>query len=136
MGRARTGVFNTDKLVTMYYYGTDLREAGHYFWHITERGLERHSEAFRQLLNHSFPFDVYKHAKEQKGTTLYRYENGYSIVSITGSCSDQRGGTVSVFFKQGEFSMKEMLEEMRTYEVVKKMIAKMPFSIQPEVWLA
>lgn len=118
------------------YFGTNIDDYGHYFWVVGEYGLKNKDLSFPVGKGipvsryKEWPFNPEEYPKNRaKGAVEFYQESGYSILAICGSCKDNRPGTKSVFFKEGAISKEELKEEILSYEVVRKMIEKMPFKI-------
>ncbi len=118
----------------MEYYGTDLKNAGHYFFLISNNQLcysnRRHGE---------LPFSPdYLSVGDEKGTVRYvtidcpQKDERFLIVSISGSCADHRGGTKSVFWKKTTDgnSVYDFANEVKGNEVFQKMESLMNFKIK------
>lgn len=110
----------------MQYFGTDLHTHGHYFWIITDEWLERSGVDFNSL---SFnPYNIVK-KDSSKGTTVWRQTDEFSILGIVGSCKDERGGTVSVFFTEEKLNQEEMIAKLKDMPVVMDMFKAMKFKL-------
>ncbi len=109
------------------YFGTDLLQAGHFMWEIPPHGkyLGKGSINFKSLPFHpetfvdNLPF----------GAVRWHTIEDYSICAICGSCSDDRGGTRSVFWIKETISNEELKERILAVPVLKEIIEKMPFKI-------
>lgn len=94
------------------YFGTDLRNAGHYFWNVSEYGLSHSGRVFG-----STPFDPEKLPEwnDKKyvvpvGYTQFFQKEGYSVYAIAGSVVDKRGGCKSVFFVNALITQEELIQ--------------------------
>lgn len=112
-----------DKLDTsrLYYFGTALNVAGHYFWDI-ERGFRRAQIAFIDI-----PFNPYFAQAIKPGEHLFTVINQINVLCIGGSCYDTRGGTVTTFFSQEDLTQDEMIERIRNNQWAMSIINQMPF---------
>lgn len=105
----------------LHYYGTSLASVGHYFWNISENGKELISWNFNGW--DILPFHIEKLVPTETGA-----KTAYGIVedktglattylAFTGSPSDKRAGSVSVFFTAGEHSENEMIEAINNTQI-------------------
>jgi hypothetical protein len=114
----------------IHYFGTNLGDYGHYFWH-----LEGDSIYNRDLNFKDFPFNPEEMPRRSKGETIrkgevrFYHEEGYSICAIEGSCKDQRWGTKSVFFVREDLSIEQLVEKILSVPIAKKIIDSMPFPV-------
>lgn len=110
----------------MNYFGTSLTDHGHYFWEVGQDGLYNSSLDFKYGFD---PQTLGKGHNLDKGDTLYKKENGYSIYYIEGSCKDDRHGTKSVFFEKGIFSPQQLKEKILSIPICKRIIEAMKFKV-------
>jgi hypothetical protein len=123
----------------LFYFGTDLYQAGHYFFKFEGDGkrdlgltfpkgvgisLERHKE---------WPFDPERFT-ESKGlkigeATYGRIGTEYTICGFNGSCADSRPGSKSVFFVEGLVEFKDMQGLIESFPAAKEIIDAMKFPI-------
>jgi hypothetical protein len=114
----------------MNYFGTDLRQAGHYFWDLIGEGMSKSKIYFQDI-----PFDPYDGQKPlQKGTVTFKNIDGFSVAIISGSCTDGRNGTVSTFFVKETISLQELKERILSIPIAKKIIEQMPFEVNWYQW--
>lgn len=110
----------------MNYYGTTTTSAGHYFYEL--EGSSMRSSKFRlgdlPFNPEALPFKVVKN-----GEVRHYQCFGLTILAICGSPSDQRGGSKSVFWVDGNFTAKEMKEKILAIPIGKKIIEQMPFEV-------
>lgn len=113
----------------MIYYGTNLTEYGHYFWKLNDtqlvyKGLDGKDE--------SVPFepDNLISSGAPKGMVGFFRIDGYSIIAISGSCKDTRGGTKSVFWVKGDVEPGALKEMILAVPIAKRMIEQMPFEVK------
>ena len=110
----------------MRYFGTNTREAGHYYWDLS-KGMARVGLRAGDLpFNPEGLFSSYA----QKGTTCYAQCGSYTIFGICGSPIDKRNGCKSVFFVEGTLTREEMVESIKKYPAAQEIISKMPFEIK------
>jgi hypothetical protein len=108
------------------YFGTDLKQAGHYFWMLENDNMWRHYMDFKEI-----DFDPYDGQKPKpKGTTTFFQTDKFTVIVINGSCSDNRNGTVSTFFTQDRLMMNELKEKILSIPIAVKIIEQMPFNIK------
>ncbi len=109
----------------MYYFGTSLKNYGHFLWDLKE-GIMR---------NQGIRFDHLPFHPEQltnnflKGEVMFYQCTGHTVIGISGSCKDERLGTKSIFWVLEKISFNEMKERMLNDPVAKNIINKMPFEI-------
>lgn len=111
-------------MIPLSYFGTDTINYGHYIWSFGSTG-ESMSKSYDDFSN----FDLYKYKSEKKGTVKFFNENGYTVLAITGSCIDTRGGTVSVFFCEGDLTKPQMTQKIKASSAAMNIINHMPFEI-------
>lgn len=122
---------------SIYYFGTDTRSAGHYFWHITENSIYGSTLAFpdgsdkgiTKWSNHPFDAEALPISKTN-GDVEFHFINGYSICAICGSPADKRPGCKSVFFVKGKISNEGLKEHIMSLLPAKEIIDKMPFEVR------
>lgn len=112
---------------SLHYFGTDTRDYGHYCWDFDSTGQYMSKS---QSYSDNVKFDAYKFKSERKGTVKYFIENGYSVLAITGSCKDTRGGTVSVFFANKDFTEEQIIQKVKMTPAAMKIINNMPFNVE------
>jgi hypothetical protein len=119
----------------MYYFGTDLKNYGHYFWILEPDYMYKGWIALDSL-----PFNPedmpYRKRGERfpagiisKGDAAYYQEGGCSIFAIEGSCKDKRPGSKSVFFMKELISREELKERILSIPIAKRIIEQMPFEV-------
>jgi hypothetical protein len=113
----------------MNYFGTNLTSAGHYFWTLEDDKLHTPRLSFVD-----YPFDPYtildkKRPRYVKGETGFLQIDGYSVLAIEGSPTDDRWGTVSVFFVRELIDRELLCERILAHPFAKQIIACMPFDV-------
>lgn len=133
----------------MYYFGTDLKQGGHYFFQLSgdimlHMGLsfpERNMPGIPLFRHTEWPFDPQKFPRYEKGETAMRgevrfyHEAGYTIFAVCGSPVDKRPGCQSVFFLKGEYSFAQMAEKIYAIPIAVKIMDAFPkglISLTPE----
>lgn len=107
------------------YFGTDDKQAGHYNWTIDENLRRDYDFQWSE-----FDFDPYdKQKPHPKGTTTYIKTDKFSAIIITGSAADERNGTVSTFFIEGNKTKEELKEFILSVPGAVKLINAMPFDV-------
>lgn len=112
------------------YYGTDLLQAGHHFW-VLDGGFNRNLSKYE-----SFPFNPeslpYAGRKKEYVVGTVRFYNfaGFTICAISGSCSDDRGGSKSIFFVQEDLTHDDFKATLLADKTVQKIIKQMPFQVK------
>jgi len=118
----------------MNYFGTDLIQAGHYMWDLSEDGTYLKDGTTKNLK--TIPFDPEEMPRRingngfPRGTVKFYNESGYSICAIEGSCSDTRGGCKSVFWIKESLTDEQLKELILSIPVFNKIIDQMPFEIK------
>lgn len=120
----------------IYYFGTSLTSAGHYFWTIGSDGLRSARISFSEI-----PFNPEELPRHPKGEYNYFHdghcafykENGYSIFAITGSCKDHRPNSKSVFFTKDDLTFQQLWETLCEYPVFREMLGQMDFIVRTEL---
>ena len=117
--------------MTLHYFGTNLREAGHYLF--TLEG-DSFYPAFYRWVDLTFnPYDIpnqYDKRTIRKGDKDFYQKDGFSILVIEGSCYDQRWGTRTVFFVDGLIDEAKMRELINSVPIAVKILAALPFEVQ------
>lgn len=120
----------------LFYFGTDLRQAGHYFWSLSEGSMRSHGLSFptgeyigKWPFNPETLLEEKRKDSRKKGNVVCAREAGYTIIAIEGSCSDNRPGTKSVFFTDMDYRYKDFALEMVQTPIVKAIIKKFPFAV-------
>ena len=109
----------------MNYFGTSLKEHGHYLWDLREGIMIKCGLNFKH-----FPFSPESLTNNLlKGEVIFYQCTGYTVVGIAGSCTDERQGTKSIFWVTEIISFDKMKERILNEPVAKKIIDKMPFEI-------
>lgn len=131
----------------LFYFGTDLRSAGHYFWELDEKGFISHSLYFpadngKTHLNiNNWAFNPEQLTDKKKVLTKGEIEyfripykdTDFVVVHIEGSCADTRPGTKSVFWVEGkitEVKLGDLKEIILSNPTAKAIIDKMPFEVK------
>lgn len=117
------------------YFGTSIGRPGHYFWNISEEGLDGLNISFSVLPFN--PEELPRHPKGayhhfNNGHCEFYNENGYSILAITGSCADHRPNSKSIFFVKEDISARELLDRLQSLRIFQEMVSKMDFRIELE----
>jgi hypothetical protein len=116
--------------MTLEYYGTNLDQAGHSFYILSENNFETNRDRFNE-----FPFNPealpYADRKKEFKKGVVRFYNfaGFTILAISGSSADTRGGSKSVFFVQEDLTREVFESKLKAHPLVQKIIAKMPFDV-------
>lgn len=114
----------------MEYFGTNLNCAGHYFWHLDGSRLRDSKRRWDSLPFNPESYPVYgKNEIRTKGDYQFHQVNGYSILSIYGSCTDKRHGTRSVFFINELVSKEQMIVKLLNIPIARQIIEQMPFDV-------
>lgn len=111
----------------MKYFGTNTREAGHYYWDLS-KGM-----GYIGLSRGDCPFDpegLFRSATSENGDTCYMQHGEFTVFGICGSPVDKRRGCKSIFYIKQKFSREEMVEQIKRYPAAQEIISKMPFEIK------
>lgn len=113
----------------MNYYGTNLTEYGHYFWKLAGaqliyKGLDGKDEPV------PFEPDNLISSNAAKGTVGFFALDGYSILAISGSPKDTRGGTKSVFWVKGDVAPSALKDMILAVPIARRIIEEMPFEVK------
>lgn len=117
-------------MLTINYFGTDLRTHGHYIW-----TLEGNRFTEKQYSKQDLPFDpedsdllypIAKGAKRVKGEVIWQFlPCGYSVLYIECSPVDQRPGSKSVFWVEGHMIREEMIQRISGIQIALNIIVAM-----------
>ena len=111
------------------YFGTNTREAGHYFFELGEYF------SLGNLNFKAFPFNPeslprYEKGEQRKrGDVRFYHVQDYHICAIYGSCVDDRPGCKSVFFVKGIEDNHLLMKMILETPAAKAIIDKMPFDV-------
>lgn len=109
----------------MEYFGTDLRDHGHFRWTLTEHGPSKRSLNFKGI-----PFNPEELTKNlPKGSVVFYQGGGFTVLGISGSCVDDRPGTKSIFWVNETIEKSEMVERVKAQPFFIKMIDQMKFKV-------
>jgi hypothetical protein len=111
----------------MNYFGTELTSAGHFMWEMIGSELYRNRMSIGDC---PFNPEALPYKKYKNGDVGYYQCFGFSILAICGSCKDNRAGSKSVFWLEGNFTADEMKERILTIPIGKKIIEQMSFKVQ------
>ena len=109
----------------MEYFGTNLTEHGHYSWNLTGDRMVRIG-----LLPKNTPFDPENLTINlPKGEVVFYQSSKFTVLGISGSCKDDRGGTKSIFWVKELLTKQEMFERIKENKLAKAIIDAMPFEV-------
>ena len=109
----------------MEYFGTNLTSAGHYRWNLNNDYLQSGSIDF-----HGLPFNPEGLTKDiPKGGVIFYQGGGFTVLGISGSCSDDRPGTKSIFWVKEIISKSKIIDKIKSNKLASEIINKMPFEI-------
>lgn len=109
------------------YFGTNLDSHGHYFWDLSLDSFGRSNRRFHEL---PFNPEGLPYPKMRKGFWEFYNFARFSILAISGSCKDDRGGTKSIFFIEEMITQEEMIKIIKDSKIAMKMINQMPFEVK------
>ncbi len=110
----------------MFYFGTNLNTAGHYFFYLHDQQLKRTQLHFRDIPFN--PEDILQSARN--GDVQYFHIADYSVCGIVGSCVDPRLGCKSVFFVKEKLTNEQLKERILSIPIAKRIIEQMPFKVR------
>lgn len=116
----------------LYYFGTNLNSAGHYFYEANGKtllGLPGYGFKDIPFSPESVPLSRNKGDVERYVMTDFARGKSYTIIAICGSPADTRQGCRSVFWIEGgDFEKLDKL--IRGTPAAMAIINKMPFPVQ------
>lgn len=123
---------------TLHYFGTNTRSAGHYFWDFDSTGQYLHSSStyFKDIPFNPEGFNKTAGSRynsynfKEKGNCEYHQKDGYSIIAISGSHVDSRGGCHSVFWVKEDLTQEQMIQKIKMTPAAFEIIKKMPFDVE------
>lgn len=110
------------------YFGTSLTVAGHYFWELDGVDMRRSKIYFGDLPFN--PEDLVPVTRTKGEIETFRFEGGYAVLAIAGSCKDTRLGTKSVFWLIGDYSDAMLKKRIQGCPAAMKIINQMPFEVK------
>ncbi len=115
--------------MSLFYFGTDLKQHGHYFFELEGEHFPR---PFNCKMSYTdLPFDPYDGQRPvPKGTAVFKCTDGYSAFIVSGSCTDDRNGTVSTFVVKETITQEELKKRILDNTLAKQIIDKMNFEIK------
>lgn len=109
----------------MEYFGTSLTDYGHYTWELREKGI------YKIGLLPKTPFNPESLTQDlPKGSVAFYQGGGYTVIAISGSPKDERGGTKSVFWLKEIISKEEMIDRIKNNSMAMEIIERMPFEVR------
>jgi hypothetical protein len=109
----------------MNYFGTSLNTDGHYTWNISNEGMQQIG-----LLPRDTPFNPEELTKNlPKGEVVFYQGGGYTVLGISGSCTDTRSGTKSIFWIKEIISRENMIRRVLEHNVAGTIISAFPFKV-------
>lgn len=109
----------------MEYFGTNLTEHGHYTWDLSGNRMVQIG-----LLPRNTPFNPEELTNNlPKGEVVYYQSSKFTVIGISGSCKDNRGGTKSIFWENEILSKQEMVDRINQNKLAKAIIDAMPFDV-------
>lgn len=115
-----------------YYYGTSLRDKGHYHHNLYKDSISsNYSIRDSDLPFYCERFPVVRKEEYCPNGTVEFYNIGHwSICAIQGSCSDTRPGSKSIFYFDEPLSAAQMDSLLRSLPIFNQIIEQMPFRVQ------
>lgn len=114
-------------LTAMKYFGTSTTEKGHYIFDVYTEMLDWKGIDFKGLPFN--PEDLVASCTPF-GTVNYIHIEDYTIIAISGSCIDTRGGTKSVFWVDRIIDFPVLKGWILRTPSTKAIIDKMPFEVK------
>lgn len=108
----------------LYYFGTEIGCIGHYVHQLKSNYIEE--------VNIKLPFDPENYPKNpiRNGHSEFHVFEGWSIFAITGSCSDRRGGSKTVFFINEVVSIDDLISLIKESRYAMRIINSLPFDVE------
>lgn len=107
----------------LHYFGTDLRQAGHYFFDVYKESI-----ANSNIRDEKLPFRTeqlpYPRIEESGQVGKY-HAFGFTIFAISGSVADRRGGCKSVFFVEQIIPFDKLESLIRSTEFGKTVLERL-----------
>lgn len=114
----------------IHYFGTELTQAGHYFWELEGDGFYRSRIRFEDVPFNPEGMPVPKPGEGiRNGTVKFYHLAHYSICAIAGSPKDTRPGSKSIFFWNVFLDEKTMIDAIKGTPIAMKIINQMPFPV-------
>ncbi len=115
----------------IHYFGTELTNAGHYFWELEGDGFYRSRIRFENIPFNPEGMPVAPKGEGIKnGTVKFYHLANYSICAIQGSPKDTRPGSKSIFFWDKEIDEQSMIGIIKKTPIAMKIINQMPFNVE------
>jgi hypothetical protein len=107
----------------MYYFGTNLGDAGHFFWILYDDIMEYmgHKQFSKIPFNPEELTNGFK-----RGEHRVMQIGDYTVWVIEGSPADKRPGSKSIFFVKEKLSNVEMIQRVASISIARKLIAALP----------
>lgn len=109
----------------MEYFGTDLKECGHYRWLLSDNQMKRIGLKFYDL---SFNPETLTENLPNGHNAFYQTEK-VSVLAISGSCIDNRQGCKSVFWVNESLSKQKLISRIKENKMAIKIISAMRFNV-------
>lgn len=115
-----------------YYFGTDLTNAGHYFFELVQSFNSTNTRYGDTPFNpERLPISgTGNYSIAPKGMTRFYNLGPYSICAIGGSPKDQRPGCKSVFYWVEELTKEQMIDIIKSHPLAMRIINQMPFPVE------
>jgi hypothetical protein len=121
----------------LFYFGTALDVAGHYFFKLSDDRMQDKGLSFPKgegipiTKYEQWPFNPEDLPKSRRnGDSEYLQIKEYSIYAICGSCKDGRPGSKSVFFTPENVDKDDLKAIILNTPIAKTIIEKMPFEVR------
>ncbi len=110
----------------MEYFGTDLSDHGHYRFVLQDNVMQKNWRDFKDLPFH--PESLTNNLP--KGSVIFYQGGGFTVLGISGSCKDERGGTKSIFWLKEVLTFEEIKQRILDTPIAVRMINKMIFYVK------
>lgn len=110
----------------MEYFGTDLRDCGHYRWLLVDGSLQKQWNKFTELPFH--PENLTNNLPN--GKIAFYQGGGYSVLAIAGSPKDTRPGSKSVFWVKLNIDKAATIEMVKDNKAAMSIVNAMPFEVE------
>lgn len=115
----------------LHYFGTNTREAGHYFWLLAGNSIGSRGMNFKDIPFNpeSIPLTRTNGEVETFVMTDFKRSKFYCILAICGSPVDKRPGCKSVFWIEGG-DLEKLNKLIRETPAAMAIINMMPFAVE------
>ncbi len=109
----------------MDYFGTDLTDYGHYTFNMDGERMIKTWQKIDKLPFHPENLTT----GLPKGEVIFYQGGGYTVIGISGSCKDERGGTKSIFWVNETITKGQMIQRIMRNACAIKIINAFCFNV-------